>query len=603
MVDIFLTGFCFFGFIYAANRWLRIDVAFAPIFSASLIGVLLYGFAILNQLQTGTLVLIFSGWLFSISWIMDFLRTNKGNYMGALFPLPAFFIALILISFAVTLKMQFTVVDDYVYWGIMGKYLYINNHLPVAGCPLDTRILAYTPGTSLFHYFFYRLAGHYSVHLSYFAQNMILISALFVVVKKETIKKSIIYMAVLIVLMTVFYGSVFSKLQVDYLLATFCFSIFWIYYTEKNTGLRLLTLSMPICFLFLIKEIGFVLQLFILALIFFDLCADSTIDRKKRLKAMMGLLLTGIAVFLIRTLWTTHVDAMGFKEFHTAINWDSIKTTFHIFSDIKVQKGFLIFIKDVFFGSADRLNLPYLVWYGILFFLGFKLLKGLTGKERSRVVLFCGLVLSFFFVYLFLLYCQQIIIFKIGTSFDHTIGFSRYLNIVFSQIVFISFITFFHTSVFKNRDVKKTTSIWVIGIVLLVIGFSRGEIYLRQEDKDVQIQRVSEQIMDKMDTGIHSVGIVSDSRDDAINLQFLYHLLPNKVDYRRKTFKTEKALMKHVLNYDYIIVFNPDPPILDWLAPYISGESKADRISLLRVRQDPSQKERTKKISLEKILL
>ncbi len=603
MVDIFLTIFCFSGFVYASSRWLKIDLSYAPIFSASLMGVLLFIFAISNQLQKGTLVLIFSGFVFSLFWVAEYLKKRKTASLEPLFRVSTIFIALIIISFILTLQMTFTVVDDYVYWGIMGKYLYINNHLPVAGCPLDTRILAYTPGTSLFHYFFYLLAGKYSVHISYFAQNINLISALFVVVKKENIKKSIVYMSGLIILMTVFYGSIFTKLQVDYLLSIICFSIFWIYYNEKNIHLKLLTISMPICFLFLIKEIGFVLGLLIIAVIFFDIFVDNKINIKKKLGALGFLLLTGAAFFLLKSLWLNHVSAMGFVEFHNAINWDSIKNTFHIFSDSAVQKGFFLFIKEAVIGSADRLNLPYLFWYILIVFLWFKIFKRFQNKENSRFVLFSGLVLLSFFGYLFLLYCMQIIIFQVGNTSDHTIGFSRYLNILFSQIIFIIIITFIHTIILKKRKIGRKICIGVIGIVLLVLGFSRFEIYLHRENQDIQIQKVSQQIENKINNDINSIGIITGRSDNIPNLQFLYYLLPNKVDYKAKINKDENALIHHIKKYDYIILYNPEPLILDWLKPYIEKESRSQKISLLRVRQEQSGNELPKKFSLERILL
>ncbi|NOX32638.1 MAG: hypothetical protein GXP56_02715, partial [Deltaproteobacteria bacterium] len=361
MIDIFLTILCFSGFVYASSRWLKIDPSYASLFSISFIGVLLFLFALFNCLQTGTSFLILSGFVLCIFWGAAWLQKKNHKRLIPLFRVLIFFLILITISFILTVKMTFTIVDDYVYWGIIGKYLYIYNHLPVAGCPLDSRTLAYTPGTSLIHYFFYLMTGKYSVQVSYFAQNIILISALLVFVK-ENYKKTIAYIGILVILMTVLSGSIFTKLQVDYLLSIISFSIFWIYLSEKNIHLKLLTISMPICFLFLIKEIGLVLGLFILILVLFDIFADRGIDKRSKLKAMGILFLTGAVLLLLKALWVKHVSAMGFMEFHNAINWESIKKAFDIFSDKGARKGFFIFIKAFIIGSADRLNTPYLLW-------------------------------------------------------------------------------------------------------------------------------------------------------------------------------------------------------------------------------------------------
>ncbi len=533
-----------------------------------------------------------------------YLQHRREKSLTPWFRVSGIFLILIIISFILTLGMAFTVVDDYVYWGIMGKYLYINNNLPIAGCPLDPRILAYTPGTSLIHYFFLVLTDRYNVHISYFAQNIILISALFVVIDKEKIKTSIVNMTALVILMTVFFGSIFTKLQVDYLLCIICFSIFWIYYTEKNSYLKLLAMSMPLCFLFLIKEIGFILGLLIIAFVFFDVFKDSDLGLKNKFKALIFIILIGGVLLILKKVWINHASAMGFVEFHTSINWESIKTALHIFSDEKIQKGFLIFIKEAVIGSADRLNSPYLVWYVILSFLWYGILTTFLDKDKSRFFLFSGLVLISFFLYLFLLYCLQIIIFKVGSTYDHTIGFSRYLNILFSPVVFIVTIVFFNSIIFNRYEVSRKILLSLIVVVLLVLGFSRVEVYLNREKQDIQIQEFSDRIGNKIKNGINSIGIITGENDNIAKLQFLYHLLPNKVDLSgRKKFLNQNELMQYITKYDYVLLYNPEPLILDWLEPYIGEKTRAEKISFLRVRQDKSKEKPFKGFFLEMVLL
>ena len=603
MIGLFLTLICFSGFVYASIHWLKIKLSYAPLFSISSIGVLLFFFSIFNQLQKGTFFLIFSGFVLCLFWIPLYLKKKREKSLLPVSRVLIFFLILIIISFILTLNMTFTVVDDYVYWGIIGKYLYINNHLPIAGCALDPRILAYTPGTSLIHYFFYFLMGKYSVHISYFAQNIILISALFVVVDRENIKRSVVYIGILVILMTVFFGSVFTKLQVDYLLSITCFSIFWIYYNEKNIHLKLLTLSMPLCFLFLIKEIGFMLGLMIVAFIALDVLADKKIDWKNKLKPLAFIILTGAALLLLKKLWISHITAMGFVEFANAIHWESIKDTLHIFSNGQIQKGFLIFIKEVFIGPADRLNIPYLFWYIMIAILWYKSLKTCQNKDKSRFFLFSGMIFISFFLYLFLLYCLQIIIFKVGSAFDHTMGFSRYFNILFSPIIYIATLTFFHTIIFTKYEAGKKILYPLTCVVLLVLSLSRVEVYLNQEKQDIQIQKVSKRIEDKINNDINSIGIITGKNDNIANVQFQYHLLPNKVDIDiNREFKDHNQLMQYIVKYDYVLLYHPEPLILDWLQPYLGKEKSADKISFLRVLKDKSKDKQLEKISIERIL-
>lgn len=604
MVDFFLMLLCFSGFVWASIKGLRIKPANAPLFSISSIGVLLFLCSIFNHLQAGAYFLIVSGCVCSLFWIPLCLEKETENSRAPFFRMLSVFLTLAIVAFVLTHDMAFTVVDDFVYWGIMGKYLFINNHLPIAENPLDPRILAYTPGTSLIHYFFLVLTGKYSVHISYFAQNMMLISAISVVLDKENIKTSIVYMGALIILMTVFFGSIFTKLQVDYLLSMVCFSIFWIYYTETNRNVKLLTISMPICFLFLIKEIGFMLGLMIIAVVLMDIWVNSKIKWKYKLTPILAMLVTGAVLFILKKIWMGHVSAMGFVEFHNAINLESIKTTLHIFSDAQIQKGFLIFVKEGFIGSADRLNSPYLFWYTVIAVLWYGIVKKSLDKDKSRLFVFSGLVLVSFLLYLFLLYCLQVIIFKVGSVYDQTMGFSRYLNILFSPIVFIVVIAFFHTMGLAKKDIARKTVFTVTGIVIMVLGLSRVEVQLKQERQDIKIQEFSDQIGNRIDPQSTSIGFITGRNDNIANLQFLYHLLPNKVDLAiNNTFLNQDDVIKYMRNHDYVLLYDPDPLILEWIQPYTEKQTCAGTIQFLKVLQDKSGGNLSKGFSLERVLL
>jgi len=202
------------------------------------------------------------------------------------------------------------------------------------------------------------------------------------------------------------------------------------------------------------------------------------------------------------------------------------------------------------------------------------------------------------------LYCLQIIIFKVGSTYDHTIGFSRYLNILFSPIVFIVTIVFFNSIIFNTYEVSRKILLSLIVVVLLVLGLSRVEVYLNREKQDIQIQEFSDRIGNKIKNGINSIGIITGENDNIANLQFLYHLLPNKVDLSgRKKFLNQNELMQYITKYDYVLLYNPEPLILDWLEPYIGEKTRAEKISFLRVRQDKSKEKPFKGFSLEMVLL
>jgi len=79
--------------------------------------------------------------------------------------------------------------------------------------------------------------------------------------------------------------------------------------------------------------------------------------------------------------------------------------------------------------------------------------------------------------------------------------------------------------------------------------------------------------------------------------------LPNKVDIDiNREFKDHNQLMQYIVKYDYVLLYHPEPLILDWLQPYLGKEKSADKISFLRVLKDKSKDKQLEKISIERIL-
>ncbi|MCF6248660.1 MAG: hypothetical protein L3J69_15075, partial [Desulfobacula sp.] len=192
MIGLLLSILCFYGYVYASSQILKIPIGQAPFFSISIIGVALFFFAVSNQLETGAFLIFVVGMVCFAGAGVHFFKQKKKIESGW-FRHPAFLFALLLVfSFIITLGMTFTTIDDYVYWGIIGKYLHFYNHLPTPDTTIIARHLGYTPGTSLIHYFFYQIMNDYRPAISYFAQNIILLSALFVVIKEEKIKHNIL---------------------------------------------------------------------------------------------------------------------------------------------------------------------------------------------------------------------------------------------------------------------------------------------------------------------------------------------------------------------------------------------------------------------------
>lgn len=568
MFELVIMTASFLGIVGASCKFLNLDPAYAPLFSISLIGILLFLFALAGFLATGTYLVVGLGGGFALCFVASRIKKARGDIF-TLFRFSrmtpgAVFGGLIVLSFCITFNMQFTVVDDFVFWGIAGKYLVLFDHLPRADTTIIARHLMYTPGTSLVHSFFHGLTGDYRPSFAYFSQNMILISALFVVIRKQQMEKSLIRLCLMVVLLTLFSGSVFTKLQVDYLLTILFFAVLWIYYTDDTIFPKLLAISAPICFLFLIKQIGFLLGLLLLVIISVDLILNGTI-KKNRTKALGFLMSIGGFLLLLNRLWACHCLEMGFTAFNSAMTLDNILAALKIFSDETIQKGFLIYAKAIFLGPADRFNLPYLFWYVLLGFLWFFLSKRMTLEEQSRYGMLAKMMTIAFVFYLVMIYFFQIVVFGVGESFDHTVGLTRYLNVLFAQIVIFTLLFSVGRLWFKKTISGKMLLTGVIGVIL-ILGISRIEKTIRLDRADIQAEHLAQKIVMNTDRNRQNrICVVPGMDEQFLGIKLLYHLLPDRVDYNPFPVATREGFMAKLVQYEYVLFYESDNRVNAWV--------------------------------------
>lgn len=580
MITVFVTLFCLAGYAISANRFLNLKAAYTPFATLSFVMVALYLFALSGYLDFGAIALLVSGGVLTAFFMPGiYARRNEilERYKIFLYAL----LVLVLASVVVSIGMAFTVIDDYVYWGIIGKYLFLHDHLPVPGNPLDSKILAYTPGMGLFHYLFFLPARSYGVSLSYFAQNMVLISSLLVVFDSRKTVKSLTYIAVLILLLTIFCGSVFTKLQVDPMLSVFLFAIFWIWTREKNPLTKIIAVFMPVSCLFLIKEIGFVLSLMVLGMMICDLLSDPDISRAKKMGFTLIIFVNLCMVFGLKLSWGIHIVQMEFNQFHSAISLESAKEAFN-FGLPQNRGAAWKYLKEVFIGSADRLNIPYFVWYLVTLWMGI-VIAAKEKRDDLRRMRFFFMVAFFMLIYLAMLYCLQVIIFGLQKGSEEVIGFSRYFNILFAPLVFIVIISFLHRALPEQRLLNKKVPIILVALALIAVFASRIEVALHREKQDVEIQQLSEQYVSHLSEGNFAVGVIREKRDNLAQLQFLYYFLPNKVDYNSARFENPDDLQEYIIKHDFLILFDPAPETLDWLKAFVMPGKEIPLRGLVRV--------------------
>lgn len=576
MTGFFLSLCCLFGFTGAVHRGLKMSVSVAPFFCVSLLGVLLFLFARFDLLKPGAFFLMISGLsLFAIMAAWGIRLRLKPMLSDGSLTVYGLFGLLLLFAFIMALGMQFTTVDDYVWWGIVGKYLYFYDHLPWADTTIIKRHLGYTPGTSLIHYLFYRIMGEYKPSISYFAQNVILISALLVMIKQERVKQGLVLVLSGAIVTGLFCGSILTKLQVDYLLSVFFFAGLWVHLDGPPSIGKVFALSMPILFLSIIKEIGFVLSFVLLGIITVDTLFRNRLVFKEKVSIVSAVFLTGTALVVIKMLWQSHCQAQGFGNFSGAITMETIRTSLDIFNDESTRKGFVIFIKGLLFGEADRLNLPYLFWYAVSAVLWIKISRSSEPDEWARIRLTLKLLVAAIVAYVVMNYFMQLIVFEIGSSYMETVGLERYLNILFVP-VFLLLFTYGIRGLMLHKGLSVKVFAGVCVAFVLMNALSRVETSVRREPHYLEAQQIAEKIEQTVEPGSrYTVAVVPGINDNELWIPLLYYLLPNDVSRGRFPAASRQAFFNNLKKYDYVLFQAPHENTVQWLAQSIDTDIEA----------------------------
>ena len=144
------------------------------------------------------------------------------------------FLTLFFLPRAVCLGLTFCLIDDYSFWGTMSKYLFIFQQLPANDHFIIPNFLTYIPGMACFHYLFYFTAGKYSQFLGYFAQGIVLLSALMVLFDAEKIQVSLYRMAIAFIFLSIGFGTVFARMQVDADIHALCLQSFGCFFKSER---------------------------------------------------------------------------------------------------------------------------------------------------------------------------------------------------------------------------------------------------------------------------------------------------------------------------------------------------------------------------------
>ena len=530
------------GLSLLLQRVLALDSAFLPLCTVSSIGVVQYIAACFNQLQLATISLQVLGVSALVMFCLKHLggtykRQQLSERITDLSAVNIYVLALIFLFFY-NFSVPMLGNDDYAFWGLTGKYIFLTKHLPGLGSPILPEHLTYTLGNALFHYFFEIHADQYYPGLAYTAHDALLLAALSTIMYQKKLSQAWIAFILGLLVLCLCNNSFFMSLMVDTLLSLYFFAILFIIFSETRPLQRHLGLLMPLVFLPLIKLIGFYFGIMGVATAFLVWIFDrqSKCLSKSWWHEFLALVLAVMGLILVWWSWSWRNAHFGFTNaFVNPINLHSITAIFSSTNENEIYLRTTI-LKELLFSRAGGIHLPFIVWFFSLVLGFFLLVRKLPQTQDRRKFCVIGimslLVLVIYFVMLFFL--ESITFAGLVLSTHGGPSLERYLMICVTPIVL-----FFCACVIKNKllDPSRRLAIFsgfIVCLFILVLGVSYKKYHTMEPEFADAVSQVNkiQPLLTQNKSGV--VCIVEQNRDLTRGYQnwaYLYELPLNKLIY------------------------------------------------------------------------
>jgi hypothetical protein len=354
--------------------------------------------------------------------------------------------------------------DDIMHWGRFTKFIYFTHSLPDQSS-LNIVHLGYPLGSAIFHSFILKYLSGFSEGGTFFAQNILLISPLFIVLdqKKSNIINLNIFLLFLIVIYTIIFTlhitdiyRVFSTLYNDILIGVYFAATILMYLNNRQNYLINWLLLPILSFLVLVKDTALLFALIAAAFIIVDqliLFKEQLIDQPKK-KIILGLsifmLLTGM--LLVKISWIYYCQDF----IKSQINYLNFLNNPHFHA---IAANF--FSSLLFINHSIRPYFTTSLWLYILLGLSFYVIKTAHHNERSLFIRLFTTLLVGYFIYALLLFVLYLTWFsEYEASF--LASFNRYIGTyILAYALILTPLIFFHYQKIINSK--------VILIILIII--------------------------------------------------------------------------------------------------------------------------------------
>src|SRR3989338_2432213 len=443
MMNFILCAITLLGFYNAAIIFLRIPSAFSPIFTISCIGLILYFSALAQHLAFTLTVLTYLGLLFFVITLCKNIFFSHDQH--AIADNTKY---LILIISAAALTLTGTHIlrypDETHFWGPLTYFIDQYHQLPTPNTA-HFGFLDYPPGAALFHTFILTAFHADRDAILYFSQVVIIFSCVFVVTALKEWKEITVAILLCMVILSDFRATFLYCIYVDTLVGCFFAAIIMINQLSVESKQKTLLMLLPLlCYMILIKQVGFPLALFTLFVI--------AVTIRSHLFLLLAML---VACLLVHASWVLHYHALGV---HKAFQ---ISPHASVHSQLIVKKFIVAFF--IFGKNFSRLTLSPFLTMIIILFVYFAIFKK-AKLQLQAILLSLGAVL--FSAGLLILYLHSYTF----SEARHLASVGRYLDIYFIGWSIIFATQFVQHTAFKN------TGIILLCVALMVVAMAASAV-------------------------------------------------------------------------------------------------------------------------------
>lgn len=311
-MQIFFLGLSLIGLWISASVYLRLPIWFAPFFVTCSIIVILYAAALVGFLYPVAIFIYILGFACLMHVLQKTIWTKFDSGAAVYFAA----VLLVLICFYIRLASDFQFLgwDEFSHWALAVKNLLADQGL--WGATSNIQFKAYAPGTAMLQYYF-ALFGGRGEAAQLIGIDVLIASAITATIGPAIRQPILAFITTgLCVFLCYLFGYSLYDIYVDHTLGFVFAAILSASFLLKRNWIGVLALVPPIVTLLLIKHVGLLLGLVVVAaIVCSDLWAARIVLRKLKVKGVLIASAPGVillaSILAANWTWKNYVAVIG----------------------------------------------------------------------------------------------------------------------------------------------------------------------------------------------------------------------------------------------------------------------------------------------------